>query len=250
MDVVTWSPQGRLHQVEYAMEAVKQGSCAVGLRSRTHVVLCTLKRAPSKLSSHQKKIIQIDQHVGVAISGLTADARMLGKFLRTECLNHRWAYETPLPVGRLVRSAADKAQVRTHRASKRPYGVGLLVGGYDESGPHLYHTCPSANFWEYKAMAVGARSQSSKTYLEKHFEDFEGLDVTSLIKHALLALREAMPSGDEGLTAANCAVSVVGEGTPFEVIEDAKIQPYIDMVDAEDAPAPEPAAPDDMATDA
>ena len=89
MDVVTWSPQGRLHQVEYAMEAVKQGSCAVGLRSRTHVVLCTLKRAPSKLSSHQKKIIQIDQHVGVAISGLTADARMLGKFLRTECLNHR-----------------------------------------------------------------------------------------------------------------------------------------------------------------
>jgi len=99
-------------------------------------------------------------------------------------------------------------------------------------------------------MAVGARSQSSKTYLEKHFEDFEGLDVTSLIKHALLALREAMPSGDEGLTAANCAVSVVGEGTPFEVIEDAKIQPYIDMVDAEDAPAPEPAAPDDMATDA
>ena len=75
----------------------------------------------------------------------------------------------------------------------------MLVGGYDESGPHLYHTCPSANFWEYKAMAVGARSQSSKTYLEKHFEDFEGLDVTSLIKHALLALREAMPSGDEGL---------------------------------------------------
>eukprot|EP01047_Picozoa_sp_COSAG01_P065602 COSAG01_NODE_8893_length_2623_cov_548.354596_1_plen_92_part_00 len=77
MDVVTWSPQGRLHQVEYAMEAVKQGSCAVGLRSRTHVVLCTLKRASSDLSSHQQKLFEIDEHVGIAISGLTADARML-----------------------------------------------------------------------------------------------------------------------------------------------------------------------------
>ena len=155
-----------------------------------------------------------------------------------------------MPVGRLVRAAADKSQVRTHRASKRPYGVGLLVAGYDETGPHLFHTCPSANYWEYKAMALGARSQSSKTYLEKNFEAFEDLDVTSLIKHALLAVREATTQGKD-LTAANCAVSIVGEGTPFEIIENDKIQPYIDMIDAEDAPAPEPAAPEAeaMATD-
>ena len=250
MDVVTWSPQGRLHQVEYAMEAVKQGSCAVGLRSNSAVVLCTLKRASSELSSHQKKLFQVDEHVGMAISGLTADARMLNKFMRNECLNHRWSFDSPLPTGRLVRSVADKSQVRTHRASKRPYGVGLLVAGYDESGPHLYHTCPSANYWEYKAMALGARSQSSKTYLERHFETFDDLDETALIKHALLAVREATSQGNE-LTAANAAVAVVGKGTPFKIIEDDEIQPYIDMIDAEDAPAPEPASGDDaMETDA
>ena len=54
------------------------------------------------------------------------------------------------------------------------------------------------------------------------------------------------------LTAANAAVAVVGKGTAFKIIEDDEIQPYIDMIDAEDAPAPEPAgdAGDDMATDA
>ena len=98
-------------------------------------------------------------------------------------------------------------------------------------------------------MALGARSQSSKTYLEKNFEAFDDLDVTSLIKHALLAVREATTQGNE-LTAANCAVAVVGEGTPFEIIEDDKIQPYIDMIDADDEPSPEPAGEAQaMATD-
>ena len=46
-DITTWSPQGRLYQVEYAMEAVKQGSATVGVKSKTHVVLAALKRSPT-----------------------------------------------------------------------------------------------------------------------------------------------------------------------------------------------------------
>ena len=76
-DVTVWSPQGRLHQVEYAMEAVKLGSATVGLKSKTHAVLIALKRASSELSAHQKKIIPIDTHIGITIAGLTADARIL-----------------------------------------------------------------------------------------------------------------------------------------------------------------------------
>jgi hypothetical protein len=64
-----------------------------------------------------------------------------------------------MPVGRLVRQVADKHQVCTQRSWKRPFGVGMLVGGYDKTGPHLYNTCPSGNYYEYKAMAIGARSQ-------------------------------------------------------------------------------------------
>ena len=103
----TWSPQGRLFQLEYAMEAVKQGSCTVGLRSKTHALVVTLKRASSELGSHQQKIFEIDTHCGIAISGLCGDARQLSRFMRTECLNHKFVYEAPIPVERLVASVSD-----------------------------------------------------------------------------------------------------------------------------------------------
>jgi 20S proteasome subunit alpha 6 len=70
-DITTWSPQGRIHQIEYAMEAVKQGSACVGLKSKGFAVLVALKRASSELGSYQDKIFKIDDHMGIAISGLT-----------------------------------------------------------------------------------------------------------------------------------------------------------------------------------
>ena len=95
-DCTTWSPAGRIHQIEYALEAVKQGSAAIGLRSNKYAIVATLKRASSELSSHQKKIFKIDDHVGVAIAGLVADARVLAKYMRTECINHRYTYDEPM----------------------------------------------------------------------------------------------------------------------------------------------------------
>ncbi|XP_027329805.1 proteasome subunit alpha type-1-B-like isoform X2 [Abrus precatorius] len=191
-DVTTWSPAGRLFQVEYAMEAVKQGSAAIGLRSKTHVVLACVNKANSELSSHQKKIFKVDNHIGVAIAGLTADGRVLSRYMRSECINYAYTYESPLPVGRLVVQLADKAQVCTQRSWKRPYGVGLLVGGLDESGAHLYYNCPSGNYFEYQAFAIGSRSQAAKTYLERRFENFVGSSREDLIKDALIATRESL----------------------------------------------------------
>lgn len=76
-DVTVWSPQGRIHQVEYAMEAVKLGTATVGVKNEKYAVLVALKRASSNLASYQKKIIPIDNYLGVSMSGLTADARVL-----------------------------------------------------------------------------------------------------------------------------------------------------------------------------
>jgi 20S proteasome subunit alpha 6 len=76
-DVTVWSPQGRIHQVEYAMEAVKLGSATVGLKSKDYAVLIALKRATSELSAHQQKILRIDDHIGISMAGITADARVL-----------------------------------------------------------------------------------------------------------------------------------------------------------------------------
>ena len=84
------------------MEAVKQGSATVGIKSNNHVVLCALKRAPSELSAHQKKIMPIDNHIGISIAGLTADARILSRFMRNECLNSKYGYDSSIPVSRLV----------------------------------------------------------------------------------------------------------------------------------------------------
>lgn len=234
-DITTYSPQGRLLQVEYAMEAVKQGSAVVGLRSNNHVVLATLKRSASELASHQKKLYEIDGHVGVAIAGLTADARVLTRFMRTECLNHKYVYDDAFPLSRLALEVADKCQVSTQRASKRPYGVGLLIAGYDSTGPHLFQTCPSGNYYEYYAMAIGSRSQGAKTYLERNFEQFSDLTLDQLIKHALVALRETVSSSkDTDLSTENTDIAVVGKNTPFKIYADEQVKPYLAIIDAEE----------------
>ena len=224
------------------MEAVKQGSAAIGLRSNTYAVIATLKRSPSELSSYQKKIFEIDEHIGIAIAGLVADARSLSKYMRTECINHRYVYDGPMQVGRLVLQVADKSQLGTQRAGSRPYGVGLLVVGADQTGPHLYETQPSGQYFEYLGMAIGARSQAGRTYLEKHFEEFAELPLEQLVTHAVLALRETLGSGTE-LSSSNVAVGYVGGDHKFTILEDESVQPYIDAVKKPDeAPAAAPAA--------
>ncbi|KAL1163549.1 hypothetical protein V6Z11_A06G009300 [Gossypium hirsutum] len=218
-DVTTWSPAGRLFQVEYAMEAVKQGSAAIGLRSKTHVVLGCVNKANSELSSHQKKIFKVDDHIGVAIAGLTADGRVLSRYMRNECINYSFTYDSPLPVGRLVVQLADKAQVCTQRSWKRPYGVGLLVAGLDESGAHLYYNCPSGNYFEYQAFAIGSRSQAAKTYLERRFESFRDTTRDDLVKDALMAIRETLQG--ETLKSSSKKVLLLN----LMLIQDRRLQP-------------------------
>ncbi|TFY74846.1 hypothetical protein EWM64_g9166 [Hericium alpestre] len=171
-DNTVFSPQGRLHQVEYSLEAVKQGSAAVGLRSKTHAILLALKRSTGDLASYQQKMFRIDDHVGIAIAGLTSDARVLSNFMRQQAMSERMLFNRPVPVNRLVSAIADKAQVNTQEYGRRPYGVGFLVIGHDHTGPHLYEFSPAGTSFEYYAISIGARSQSAKTYLERHYEEF------------------------------------------------------------------------------
>ena len=117
-----------------------------------------MKKSPHDLASHQEKIFDIDDHMGIAIAGLTADARYLCKFMRSECLNYWYTHDSHHPTERLINKIAKKSQIKTNHPAKRPYGVGLLVGSFDETGTHLFETCPSGNYYEYLAMAIGARS--------------------------------------------------------------------------------------------
>jgi len=251
-DNTVFSPQGRLHQVEYALEAVKQGSAAIGLRSKTHAILLALKRSTGELASYQQKMFRIDDHVGIAIAGLTSDARVLSNFMRQQAMSSRMIFNRPVPVNRLVTAIADKAQVNTQEYGRRPYGVGFLVIGQDQLGPHLYEFSPSGNSYEYFAMSIGARSQSAKTYLEKHFKDFPDCTLEKLIQHGLHALRETLQQ-DKELTIHNTSIGILGaagaheenikpEG-PFRILEGEVLNPYLESMIPKETDAPAAAAP-------
>lgn len=118
-------------------------------------------------------------------------------------------YGRPIPPDRIVSQIADRAQLNTQQYGKRPYGVGLLVAGVDEAGPHLFEFQPSGMTHEMLACAIGARSQMARTYLERNMDRFLNCSRDELITHGLRALKETL-SQDKELTIDNTSVGVVG----------------------------------------
>lgn len=231
-DSVTYSPTGRLFQVEYALEAIKQGSAAVGIASSNHVVLVALKRNVEELGSYQKKIIKVDDHMGIALAGLAPDARVLSNYLRKLAMNSKLVFNRPLPTSKVVLLIADKAQENTQLYGSRPYGVGLLVAGWDETGAHLYEFQPSGSVLEYYGTAIGARSQAARTYLERNLETIRSCEhIEDLIVHGLNALRDTL-SQDMELTIRNTSVSVVGKDQSFTVYDDEDVQQWLSKLDS------------------
>jgi len=162
-------------------------------------------------------------------------------------MSSRMVFNRPVPVNRLVTAIADKAQVNTQEYGRRPYGVGFLVIGADQTGPHLYEFSPSGNSYEYYAMSIGARSQSAKTYLEKYYESFIDASLEDLIRHGLHALRETLQQ-DKELNVNNTSIGIVGPasalesgGSPrvFRILENEAVKPFLDtMIPKESADAP------------
>ncbi len=206
---------------------MKQGSVVVGLVSKTHAVLVALKvchtcsqrawididlmpqRNAEELSSYQKKIIAVDDHLGLSLAGLASDARVLSNFMKQQSLASKMTYGRPIPVERIVGMIGDRAQTNTQQYGRRPYGVGLLVAGIDELGPHLFEFQPSGMTQEMLACAIGARSQMARTYLERHLDEFAECGRDELLKHGLRALKESLAQ-DKELTVDNTSIGVVG----------------------------------------
>lgn len=196
------------------------------------------QRNAEELSSYQKKLFPIDSHVGIAIAGLASDARVLSNFMKQQCLGHRLTYGRDMPLRSLVEMIGEKAQINTQHYGKRPYGVGLLVAGVDEKGPHLFEFQPSGLCEEMVAFAIGGRSQMARTYLEKNLDKFEACGREELIAHGLRALKESLVQ-DRELTVENTSVGVVGLETgkdglkkvdPFQVYDGQDVKGWIDAV--------------------
>lgn len=207
--VSTFSPQGRLFQVEYAMEAIKLGSTAVGVQTSEGVVLAVEKRITSKLlePSSVEKIMEVDEHIGCAMSGLTADARTLVEHGRVETQNHRFSYNEPMGIESLTQSLCDLALrfgEGEEESMSRPFGVALLIAGMDDTGPCLYHTDPSGTFVRYEAKAIGAGSEGAQTSLQENYRKDMTLKEAETL--ALSTLKQVM---EEKVTSTNVDIASV-----------------------------------------
>jgi 20S proteasome subunit alpha 5 len=109
--VNTFSPEGRLFQVEYAIEAIKLGSTTVGIRTDEGVVIGVEKRVQSSLleSDSIEKIMEIDSHIGCAMSGLVADARTMIEHARVTAQNHAFTYDEDIQVSSVTQAVCDLA---------------------------------------------------------------------------------------------------------------------------------------------
>jgi 20S proteasome subunit alpha 5 len=208
--VNTFSPEGRLFQVEYAIEAIKIGTTAIGIATEEGVVIAVEKRLLSPLQepASVEKIYEIDSHIGVAMSGLSADARTLVDHARSESQYHRFTYNEPMPVESLTQAVCDLAlqfgESGEEKAMSRPFGVALLVAGWDHKGPCLYHTDPSGTFTRFDAKAIGAGSEGAQTALqEQHHKKLTLVEAETM---AVSILKQVM---EEKLDASNVEVASV-----------------------------------------
>ncbi len=191
--ITVFSPDGRLFQVEYAREAVKRGATAIGVKTKDGVILLADRRVASKLLEITtiEKIYKIDEHIYAATSGLVADARVLIERARIEAQINRLTYDEPISVKDLARKICDFKQQYTQFGGVRPFGVSLLIAGYDSS-PRLFETDPSGALLEYKATSIGA----GRSVVIEHFENVYRDDFTidEAIIEAMIAMGKAIES--------------------------------------------------------
>jgi 20S proteasome subunit alpha 3 len=171
----TFSPEGRLYQVEYAMEAINQAGSTIGMIATDGVILAGEKKTTSKLldqGQQHEKLFQINNQLLCAVAGLTSDANLLIQRMRVVAHRHVFTYGEPIPVEELVTDICDMKQGITQYGGMRPYGVSFLMAGYDENhGFQLYHTDPSGNFSGWKAYAIGLNNNTAQQIMRQDWKD-------------------------------------------------------------------------------
>jgi 20S proteasome subunit alpha 5 len=163
--------------VEYSLEAIKLGSTAIGIATSEGVILGVEKRVTSSLleTSSVEKIVEIDRHIGCAMSGLQADARSMIEHARVECQSHAFNYNESLSVESCTQAICDLALRFGEGADgeetimSRPFGVALLIAGFDENGPQLFHAEPSGTFYRFDAKAIGSGSEGAQAELQNEY---------------------------------------------------------------------------------
>lgn len=208
--ITVFSPDGRLFQVEYAREAVKRGTTAVGIIYSDGVLLATDKSLNTRLVKTEsiEKIFKVDEHIGAATSGLVADARRIVHYARVEAQREKVAYNEPVSVEALTKTVCDLKQMYTQYGGTRPFGTSLLVMGVDDKGPRLFETDPSGAFSEVYAAAIGSGKKEVEGIFEKKYD--ETMTRNAAVALALEVLKHV---GDKKASPETLAISYIDTKT-------------------------------------
>lgn len=228
--ITIFSPDGRLFQVEYALEAVRRGWTAIGIRCTNGVVLAVEKKRISPLidPASMEKILKIDEHVGATFAGLSSDARILIERARQEAQINRMLYDETIDVEVLTKKVSEVKQIYTQHAGVRPFGVALLIAGVDRFGPKLFMTEPSGAYAGYYAVAIGAGSQTVTEFFEKNYQP--DLKIDDAIMLALKALASVI-EGSLDSTKVEMAILRTETGK-FENLPPQQLMEYIEKLKA------------------
>ena len=228
--ITVFSPDGRLFQVEYALETVKRGSTVLGIACPEGVVLAAEERTTSRLQdpNFSWKIFEIDEHVGAAISGLGSDARVLINQARIYAQSNKLTYDEPADIEVLSKRVGDVEQMYTQYGGIRPFGVSIIFGGIDKRGCKVLQTDPSGAVWAYKAASVGAGSETVKGILEKKYRD----DLT--LEQAILLAVECLSKVVEGkLEPEKIKIATIpAETKKMTYLSNGEIANYISMLES------------------
>jgi proteasome alpha subunit len=222
--ITIFSPEGRLYQVEYALELVKRGAPVVGVSCAEGVVLAANETPESELEDPEyfRKIFQLDDHVASAIAGLSSDARVLIEQARVFCQSNKLLYDEAVDIETLAKRIGDMAQVYTQHAGVRPFGVSMIIAGVDVEGARIFTTDPSGAYRGFKATAVGRRNDEANKLLEEKYVD--GSTIEDSIKLAISAIKAA---SDSQITSQTVKVAVIRTETEkFKRLSEQEVSEY------------------------
>ena len=236
-----FSPEGRLYQVEYAMEAISLAPSAIGILASDGIVLAAEKKLSSKLLEPQKtseKMHMIDEHVACAVAGITADANILIHQARLHAQRYRFSYQEPQPVEQLVQRLCDEKQSYTQYGGLRPFGVSLLYAGWDKTyGFQLYASDPSGNYGGWKATCIGANWQAAQSLMKQEYKA-ESIELSQALQLAIKVLTKTCDSTTLTPDKFDIAtITQVGGKVKYSELSEAESQKLLDAAKEESASA-------------
>ena len=177
MTPTMYSPDGRIYQVEYAIETVKRGAIAIGLQAKDGVVMAVEEKSRDlQVEDITQKIFQVDDHIGIAAAGYIPDARILVDSARFFSQSNKLTYDESVEVETVAKHLADQSHQFTQYSGVRPFGVALIIAGVDRKGTRIFVTDPSGTYVPYSAVAIGGNSDEVTDYLEKNYKEEMSMD--------------------------------------------------------------------------